>query len=118
MSLDQRGFIKDRSMATNQLIFQKFILDAFLHSYQVGVIFTDFSKAFDKVDHTILISKLHGIGISDIFLSWISSYITNRKQIVKCKNFKLIPFSVLFGVPQSSHLAPILFLLFINDLNL
>lgn len=58
------------------------------------------------------------IDIRAPFIFWISFYILNRKQIVKCDNLKSFSFSVLSGEPQGSHLAPILFLLFINNLKL
>jgi len=60
---------------------------------------------------------LYNIDIQDPFLSWISSYISKREQIVKYKNFKFTPFNVASGVSQSSHLVSLLFLLFIYDLN-
>lgn len=72
---------------------------------------------FDKVNHSILISKLYNIGNQDPFLPWINTYISNRKQIVKYKNFKTNLVNVILGVPQGSHLASLLYLLFINDLN-
>lgn len=117
ISCDQHGFVNARSTTTNQLVFQKYILDVFSSGYQIEVISTDFSKAFDKVDHTILISKLFSISIRDPFLSWFPSYISNRKIIIKYINFISILFNVSSGVPQCTHLVPIIFLIFINDLN-
>lgn len=57
----------------------------------------------------IFISKLHDIGTRDPFLLWISSYISDRKQIIVCKIFKSIPIDVPSEVPQCSHLAPFYF---------
>jgi len=61
--------LKGKSTTTNLLIFQKYVLDAFASGYQVDVIFTDFGKAFDKINHNILSIKLYSIGIRDPFLS-------------------------------------------------
>lgn len=70
---DQQGFFKYRSTATNQLVLQKFVLSIFATSSQVDVIFTDFAKAFNKVEHIILKSKIHFIGIRNPFLNFILS---------------------------------------------
>ena len=66
---EQHGFITGRSTTTNLLILQHHILDAFKAGHQVDVIYTDFSKAFDKIDHNILTTKLYHLGLRDPFHS-------------------------------------------------
>ena len=73
-------------------------------------------KAFDTVNHRILISKLHKYGIRGHILQWFESYLKNRKQIVRIKNFKSQIKAITCGVPQGSILGPLLFILYKNDL--
>ena len=84
--------------------------------FAVGI-FIDLQKAFDTVDHKILLEKLNYYGIRGVANNWFKSYLTNRLQFVSINGFNSDEVMMQFGVPQGSILGPLLFLIYINDLH-
>ena len=92
------------------------MIQSILDGNEHDVVYLDFAKAFDKVDHEILIRKLELFGIKGKLLAWIKDFLLNRQQLVTVFGVHSVLTLVLSGVPQGSDLDPILFLIYTDDL--
>uniref|UniRef100_A0A3B3B6W1 Reverse transcriptase domain-containing protein n=1 Tax=Oryzias melastigma TaxID=30732 RepID=A0A3B3B6W1_ORYME len=113
----QYGFRSNRSTSTALIHLTEEILAAIDKKQFVVSLFLDLQKAFDTVNHSILLSKLGNYGIRGIVYKWLDSYLNNRQQYVQINHSKSKYETVFSGIPQGSVIGPKLFILFINDIH-
>lgn len=119
----QHGFIKNRSTATAIVQLVESIIDQLEQGYKTTTILLDFSKAFDCLDHKLIVKKLNTLGVTGKEAQWFKSYLSDRKQLVEItykdnNTINTVKSSALHmsrGVPQGSVLGPVLYILLAND---
>ena len=117
LNTSQHGFRQNRSCSTQLIAYINHIFSSSINGQELDCIYLDYSKAFDRVDHGILLKKLLAINITGKVYKWLESFLKERTQTVIIQNCKSFTTPVVSGVPQGSVLAPVLFAISTNDIH-
>ena len=119
LNVTQHGFTQGRSTITQLLSYYDTVLTMLEEKKEksVDVIYLDFSKAFDKVDHGILLKKMRKLGVGGKLIKWLETFLTKRVQRVRVEGHLSEPQLVKSGVPQGSVLGPLFFIVMMLDID-
>ena len=113
---DQFGFLPGHSTEWQLLSLTECFQEAMEKDHNSHALFLDVAKAFDRVDHKLLLAKLSAVGLDSSAVKWIASYLSSRQICTRVEGYTLSLSAISSSVPQSSVLGPLLFLLYFRDL--
>ena len=116
LSNNQSGFRKNYSTTKSIVDLNDIIFENMNNSLITAAVFIDLRKAFDTVDHAILLKKIEKMGIKENLFSWCVNYLSNRKQRTLVNGIDSDYLDITCGVPQGSVLGPLFFLIYVNDI--